>query len=964
MILRGLKFSLLVFSLAFTSLLLTPSTAEATHLRAGEITVRPIGCTNLFEITITAYTNTGSQIKFGGGDLNFGDGSVFKTPTVENTKRDDLGPDVGVVKFSINHTYGAPGRYVISYLEPNRNAGILNMFNSVDTKFYIETVMVIDPFLGCNDSPRLLVPPIDKACTGAAWYHNPGAYDPDGDSLSFQMTIPKKGKNVFVDNYRDPNVKEFYDVANIPYGTANEDHDGAPSFGIDAETGTITWDSPGAAGEYNISFLIKEWRKIAGNWVQIGYVTRDMQIIVEDCRNKHPELEVPVDLCVEAGTLITQDIFGTDPDRDPVKIEVFSQLLSISPSSATYTPNPPVFQNTSSTVKGKLVFRWQTVCEHVKNQAYQVVFKITDNPPPGKGAKLVQFKTWNIRVVGPAPKWVSAQTNLANRSAELKWQSYVCSNASTMEVWRRVDKFNFTPSNCITGIPASLGYTKIAEVPIANTSYIDTNGGRGLAVGAAYCYRLVAHFPLPDGSESYVSQEICIPPILASAPVVTNVTVDKTNATAGQITVKWRSPFDVSKIQFPPPYKYEVSRAEGFSGATKLTKVHTGFLSDSTFVDNTGLNTEATVYNYRITAYDNNSVFVGTSSVASSVRLETKSQARQIELSWSADVPWSIQTQTYPRHLIYRGSANQTESQFVLIDSVNVNEKRLHYIDSGQYNNTPLKETDIYCYRILTRGSYGNPRIAAPLLNYSQIICAQPSDKVAPCKPDLSIVAMDCDQYLLTAACAPSTFSNTVRWNRPADEACRSDVRSYTIYSSTEVGGEFQKYVTDVRDTFFIDTNLYSFARCYKISAVDRSGNESELSESFCFDNCPYYELPNVFTPNGDACNERFSAFSDRVSVDENGNGPCGSVDLDDLRKRCARFVLAVHFKVYNRWGKEVYDYESGGERSIYIDWDGRDSNGQELSAGVYYYIANVTFDVVDPAQRVQDIKGWVQVLK
>jgi len=965
---RRLKLILLISCLSLAGILLSSTGANATHLRAGEITVQRLSCTSLsFRITITVYTNTGSAIKFGSGDLYFGDGSpVHHTPTRDNVLRPDLGPDVGTVSYSIDHTYSGPGKYVISYLEPNRNAGILNMFNSVETKFYIETVIIIDPIFGCNNSPRLLVPPIDKACTGAAWFHNPGAYDPDGDSLSFEMTIPKKEKDVVVDNYRDPHVKEFYDVAGLSYGEANEDGDGPPTFAIDSRTGTITWDAPGAAGEYNISFLIKEWRKIpqSGDWVQLGYVTRDMQIIVVDCLNKRPELAVPTDLCVEAGTLITQDIFGTDPDNDQVKIEVFSQLLTISPSSATYTPRPPVYQSTSSATQAKLSFQWQTTCEHVKSQAYQVVFKITDNPPQGKGAKLVQFKTWNIRVVGPAPKWTSANINLTNRSAVLKWENYVCSNAATMQIWRRVDQFNFDPPQCVTGIPAFMGYSKVGEVPINTSTFTDTNGGSGLAVGAAYCYRLVAKFPQPDGSESYVSKDICLPPILANAPIITHVTIDKTSNTAGQITVKWRSPFDVSKAQFPPPYSYEVSRAEGFSGDAKLVKVNPGLrIPDSTFVD-TPINTESTVYNYRIKAYDANGVFVGTSSVASSVRLEAKSQTLKIELAWNANVPWSIRNQDYPRHLIYRGKANDTESQFVLIDSVNVNEKLLHYIDSGQYNNTPLKESDVYCYRILTRGTYGNPKIEAPLLNFSQKICAQPSDDEKPCQPELSIIAVDCSQYLLTSSCAPTTFSNTLTWNHPKDEACRADVRSYTVYIASVVGGEFTKYVTDVRDTFFIDTNLPSFARCYKIAAVDRSGNESDLSESFCFDNCPYYELPNVFTPNGDACNEKFSAYSDRTSVDENGNGPCGPVDLEDLRKKCARFVSGVHFKVYNRWGTEVYDYQSGGERNIYIDWDGRDPKGHELPTGVYYYIAYLTFDVVDPSRQNQEVKGWVHLIR
>src|SRR5258708_1390201 len=106
---------LLIFAASFS--------VKATHLRAGEITITRESCTSLtFTITITVYTNTGSIVRFGGGVLDFGDGSEpFITPTIENTQRPDLGPNIGTVSFSTKHTYSGPGRYVISYLEPNRN---------------------------------------------------------------------------------------------------------------------------------------------------------------------------------------------------------------------------------------------------------------------------------------------------------------------------------------------------------------------------------------------------------------------------------------------------------------------------------------------------------------------------------------------------------------------------------------------------------------------------------------------------------------------------------------------------------------------------------------------------------------------------------------------------------------------------------------------------------------------------
>ncbi|CAN5486802.1 hypothetical protein BH09BAC3_BH09BAC3_32870 [soil metagenome] len=939
--------------------------AKATHLRAGEITITRQSCTSLtFTITINVYTNTGSQIRFGDGILDFGDGSKPQsTPTIENTPRPDLGPGIGTVTYTTTHTYGGPGRYVVSYLEPNRNANILNMFNSVETRFYMESSISIDPFIGCDNSPRLLVPPIDKACTGAAFYHNPGAYDPDGDSLSYEFTIPKRDKGIPVNNYRDPNVKEFYDRVGINYGTANEAKNGQPTFTINSVTGTIIWDSPGVAGEYNIAFVIKEWRKVNGVWLNQGYVVRDMQIIVEDCSNKRPELQVPPDLCVEAGTKINADIFATDPDNDDVQIEAFSQIFNFPfPSPATYAPNPVVYQKTGGANIAKLAFEWQTTCAHVKQQPYQIVFKVTDKVvDPKRGSKLVQFKTWNIRVVGPAPKWKDAKIVPANRTAMIEWKPYVCSNAQVMQVWRRVDSYAFTPPNCVTGIPDFLGFSKIAEVPISQVKYTDTNGGRGLAVGAAYCYRLVAVFPQPNGGESYVSRDTCLAPIKASAPVITKVSIGKTGtgvgtSPAGLDTIKWRSPFDIDKIQFPPPYQYKVRRGEGLASNPK-TAAHTGFLTDTTFID-TGLNTEEKAYNYRVDLYTSAGVLLDSSARASSVRLEVKPQFQQLQLTWAANVPWSNQSQDYPFHDVYRGDEGQTDAQMIKIATVNATSGKFTYLDTG------LDNTKAYCYRVLTRGVYGNPKIKEPLVNFSQRACAKPDDKVPPCKQEFDIVAKSCEEYYQVASCAPGTFSNTLTWRRPADLTCRQDIKHYRIYAASQTNGEFSLLADNVLDTFYIDSGLPSFARCYKLTAVDRAGLESlERSEAFCFDNCPYYELPNVFTPNGDKCNEVFSAFSDRA-LNNGEEGVCGNIDPVELRLHCARFVESVVLTVSNRWGKEVYNYQSGGENTIYIDWNGKDNGGKELAAGVYYYNARVTFTVVDPSQRTRDIKGWVQIIR
>lgn len=926
--------------------------ARATHLRAGEITVERVNCSSLtFRITVTVFTNTiNTNVLFGGEDdwLDFGDGKRMLVPEQPNIDRADLGEGIATASFTITHTYSGNGKYVISYSEPNRNMGVVNMDGSVNTRFYIETLIIIDPFLGCNNTPKLLVPPIDRACTGVAWFHNPGAYDPDGDSLSYTLVIPFRDRQTTVVNYRDPNDPEFY----TNFQNGNEEGTAPPTFSINPVDGTLIWDSPGMSGEYNIAFIIEEWRKVNDVWIAIGFVRRDMQIIVDDCDNERPELDVPEDVCVEAGSVLDATIFGTDPDGDSVKIEAFSEILNLAAaqSPATVSPFPARFVAQPA----ELQFRWQTACEHIKDQPYQVVFKITDESPTG--TSLVTFKTWFIRVVGPAPEWQTATTDLATRSATLQWDPYTCQNAETIQVWRRVDSFAFEPDSCQTGMPEELGYELIDTVPASISSYTDTNNGEGLASGAQYCYRLVAVFPLPKGGESYVSDEICLDPILADKAIITNVTVDLTDAKDGAITVKWLAPFEADPTQFPPPYSYQVTRAEGPAGGDRTLVTTTSALS---FTD-TGLETATKDYNYIIIAVDSEGKLLDPSASASSVRLFADSEINTIRLSWSATVPWSNQIQTEPNeHLIFRGPEGASDADLVLIDSVDVTIAGFTYLDEG-----PLDPNSIYCYKVMTRGAYGNPQIAEPLKNFSQKICAQPGDTIPPCKPMAPVPnqPIDCSVYVSQLeTCNTNIFSNTITWSRPQDD-CANDVSFYRIYVSSTSDGDPVALPIEIRDTVYIDQNLPSFARCYRIQAVDRSGNESELSDPVCFDNCPYYELPNVFTPNDDGCNDFFSAYSNRNFSGENASA-C-SVIPDASRAKCARFVEKVVVRIYNRWGKEVYDYESGGERTIYIDWDGRGNDGRELSTGVYYYVADVMFDSVDPSKQNQVIKGWVHLMR
>ena len=164
---RPFRLPIMSFALATALFTICIHQARATHLRAGEITVQRENCSSLtFIITLTTYTNTKTDARTGGqGEiLYFGDGRSVEVPLTENTVRLDLNPDgsVATSSFTIRHTYPGTGRrYLIRYQEPNRNRDVLNMDASVNTPFYLETEFFVDGYLGCSNSPKLLVAPID-----------------------------------------------------------------------------------------------------------------------------------------------------------------------------------------------------------------------------------------------------------------------------------------------------------------------------------------------------------------------------------------------------------------------------------------------------------------------------------------------------------------------------------------------------------------------------------------------------------------------------------------------------------------------------------------------------------------------------------------------------------------------------------------------------------------------------------
>jgi gliding motility-associated-like protein len=454
------------------------------------------------------------------------------------------------------------------------------------------------------------------------------------------------------------------------------------------------------------------------------------------------------------------------------------------------------------------------------------------------------------------------------------------------DIYRRLDSQEWEPTACETGVPEGLGYELIASVQgLVTTSYVDEDL---LSYGATYCYRVVMR--LGDGSESLASDEVCAT-IIKDVPVMTHADVVTTDEN-GEVYVGWSPPTDMDVEVFPLPYTYRVLR-----GVVEFDEIAIG-VTDTSFVD-LGVDTRYSSLGYKVEAWcvtSEGPAKVGESLPARTPFLSLVPNDNRIELSVSAVVPW-----INSRYFIERKTLDEVE--FSPYDTTDVP----LYVDSG------LTNTQQYCYRVITEGRYDSEYIENPLLNRSQEACAKPFDFTAPCPPVLSVDA-DCPLEI-----------DLISWGGAHD--CADDVMGYVLYWAPFEGDTLREYaVFDYEEGWGLDSTFTfneggsegTIAGCFAVTALDSllvgptgelRRNESELSNIVCVDNCPFYFLPNVFTPNKDMLNDVFRSFQ-------------------------WKFIESIDLVIYNRWGIEVFKTTDPD-----INWDGRHfESGEVLPDGVYFY--------------------------
>lgn len=242
-----------------------------------------------------------------------------------------------------------------------RNNAITSLQNPGNQNLYLEAKLN-NTLGGCNSSPTFLTNPAPFYCLGQSVSYNPGAFDADGDSLVYSLINPRgaNGNNL---------------AFNTGYSTLQPilNGGGAGSVQLNSSNGTLTV-TPNSLQVAVLTYLVREFR----NGVQIGSVTRDVQVVIRPCPGNTAPVASGINgtgnyfLTVCAGTPITFTVNSSDPNPGNVVSMTWNNGIPGATFSVAGSPFPTG------------TFNWTPTAANIGTNLFTV--NVVDNACPLTGA--------------------------------------------------------------------------------------------------------------------------------------------------------------------------------------------------------------------------------------------------------------------------------------------------------------------------------------------------------------------------------------------------------------------------------------------------------------------------------------------------------------------------------------------------------------------------------------------------
>lgn len=351
------------FLLTIVLLIIGFTSAKATHLMGGEITMLDLG-NQQYLVTLITYRDTigipmATSATF---EFNGPNNTSFTTTTpYDSIISGNLLPSypygTEIYLFMDTVTLPSYGLWTVSWSNCCRNAAIQNLSNPLSESMWLTTSLITDS-AAPNSTPYFLVPAAIYLPVNTPWQYNPLPFDLDGDSLHWSVDQPLTSSSQYCAGYTTPSS----DTSNV--------------FSIDPITGTISWTAD-QLGNFVATVLVEQYR----NGVWVGEIRRDMQFIVVAPASGNPQWTnlsgLPTDgngnisFNLAAGQNFNLDMYAGHTDSTKsVYLYAYSEVFNLPNSNASF------IQTKSSSAKGS--FNWQPSTSDIRNEPYIIVFRVSD----------------------------------------------------------------------------------------------------------------------------------------------------------------------------------------------------------------------------------------------------------------------------------------------------------------------------------------------------------------------------------------------------------------------------------------------------------------------------------------------------------------------------------------------------------------------------------------------------------